>query len=299
MLMRATLAIALVWLFVALAAGLVMQAELIAPGLQIYLYNGQSAPELHNEFWGVHGAIAISAFPVTALGAVGCLHLASFREPSSPIGMGETAAAGALILLGGLFVASAIFQRDSLGFVPVRLSTLGLAGVGVSVIAASLACSRDQPSRRAAAPWLVFALVLATIAAYLRMVLNTVGTDYILHDTHYTVAAWHAGGGALALLMMGLWSAVARRAGKHMLGWLSAVLAGTIALAWTGVVIGQAQLGLMGMPRLYSDYADVFSALQARSGICAGLAVALWALALVRLGLARKTLPREGPASAF
>ncbi|MEL6957204.1 MAG: hypothetical protein AAFO88_11235, partial [Pseudomonadota bacterium] len=84
MLMRATLAIALVWLFVALVAGLVMQAELIAPGLQIYLYKGQIAPELHNEFWGVHGAIAISAFPVTALGAVGCLHLASFRDSSSP-----------------------------------------------------------------------------------------------------------------------------------------------------------------------------------------------------------------------
>lgn len=297
MMLRAALAIALIWLFVALVAGLVMQAELFAPGQQVYLSGGEPAPQLHLEFWAIHSVVAVSALPVTGLGAVGCLHLASFRSKSSPIAIGERVAAGALLLLAAIFIASALLMRQR-GFA-VDLSAVGIAAVGVSIIAASLACFRDQPSRRAAAPWLVFALFLAAIAAYLRLVLGEVGPDYVLHDTYYTVAAWHAGGGALAHLMLGLWSAVARKAGKEMLGWLSAVLAGAITLAWTVMIILQAQLGLMGMPRLYADYPEAFSALQARAGMSAAIAVFLFAVALVRLGVARTRIVGEGPADAF
>lgn len=297
MMMRATLAVALVWAFVMLVAGLVMQAELFVPGLQVYLSGGEPAPELHWEFWAIHGVVAVSALPVTALGAVGCLHLASFRAPNSPIAIGERVAAGALLLLGAIFVASALILRQR-GY-SMDLSLLGILAVAVSVIAASLACFRDQPSRRAAAPWLVFALFLAAMAGFMRLALDNAGIDHVLHDTQYTVAAWHAGGGALALLMLGLLSAVARRAGKDMLGWLSVVIAGLVTLAWAGMVISQAQLGLMGMPRLHADYPEAFSVLQARAGLCAALAVFLVLVALVRLGVARARLPAEGPASAF
>jgi len=39
--LRASLAIACVWVFVTLVAGLVMQAELVWPGIQVYFLDGE------------------------------------------------------------------------------------------------------------------------------------------------------------------------------------------------------------------------------------------------------------------
>lgn len=297
--LRASLAIACVWVLVTLVAGLVMQAELVWPGIQVYFLDGEPAPSLHREFWSVHATIAISAVPVTALGTIGCLHLSSFRKRGSPISVGENIAAGALILLGGVFVAAALFQGGRFAMAPAGLTPLGLAAVAISVVAASLACFRDQPSRRASAPWLVFALFLAVMAGAMRQMRSSAGIDTVLSDTYFTVAIWHAAGGALVLLALGLLSAVARRAGKHLLGWLSAILAGVTTLAWAGMVISQAQLGLVGMPRLYADYPELFSPLQARAGLCAVLAVLLGLIAVVRLAVARPRPRDEGPAAVF
>ncbi|MEM1150988.1 MAG: hypothetical protein AAGI03_10565 [Pseudomonadota bacterium] len=295
--LRATLAIALVWAFISLVAGLVMQVELFSPGLQVYVSGGIPAPEMHGDFWSIHSVVAVSALPVTALGAVGCLHLAGFRSPASAIAKSERVAAGVLLLLGAIFVASSLVLHPR--GLAVDLTLLGVLAVAVSILAASMACFRDASSRRAAAPWLVFALFLSFLTGFMRTTLDGEGVDTALTDTQFAVATWHAGGGALALLMLGLLSAVAQRAGRVLNGWLSAAQAGAITLTWTGMVISQAQLGLMGMPRLYADYPEAFSALQVRAGVCAGLAVFLFALALLRLVIARVQRSTESPASAF
>lgn len=298
MLTRAALILSSLWIFVALAAGIVMQLELTSPGIQVYREGDVAIPQFHGEFRLIHYIVSLTAVPVTALGALGCFKLADHRSPGHPLAIGERAAGIVLLIIaGGFAMVGILYARQISGQAP-HLTSFADAASTVSLLAGVLAAIRTRTSRRATAPWLVFAVALSLIAAVL-FAIGQQATDIQHQDTYWRVAIFHAVGGAGWLLILGLLSALSAENHRPAARWLSVLLAGLITLAWTGMVISQAQLGLAGMPRGYADYPEAFTVWQVRAGVCGAVAVAMSAFVVLRLVLLQRAAPFETQASVF
>lgn len=298
MLIRAALFFAGIWAFIALAAGVVMQVELLQPGIQIYREGDVAAPQLHVEFWEIHRIVGTSAWPITALGIVSCFALARQLRASTFYRLTYQTAGVVLLVMTVFYGWVAWRYAQGQPLFELGVSPVPELVVSAICVLAVFASVRGRASRRAFAPWLVFALAL-TLLSLAGHLYGRQFSDQMLHDTYWSVAVWHGVGGAGALLFLGLLSAVAADLGKPAAGWVSIVLAGAITLSWTAMVLFQARLGLEGMPRGYADYPAAFMEMQVRTSVFAGLALVLFAVAVLRLVLLRRAGPAETPASVF
>lgn len=292
---RIALSVSAAWVALAVLSGLMLQAELIAPGVRVFLMDGLPAPYLYTGMIRVHTNAVLLALPATLLGGVGCAQLARRHMPGEPLGAALDVCGLSMVLLGTGVAATQVLAPIEPLSRSAQLDWISMAMAGISGFVAVLACLRDARSRRASGPWLVFALVLGGLAVWAGLLQSRGGAA----DTYLQTAFWHGVGGMAALLALGLLTVVARAHHKRLDARISAILAGLIALLWSIMVIQQVRLGLLGVPRGYLDYPGEFSLFQARASLAVFLAAGFGLLAVLRLAVAPRQPEVEPIASVF
>lgn len=300
--LRLVLFLSLVLAAVGLLSALVVQAELLLPGLQVFLANGQPDPAAFYDISAVHALVSYTALPVILLGGGGLALIA--RNYGEGVRLGLIFSLLSLIVsiaaMLALIAAVSLVTRDGVPIWMTRSFAFGsLAAVAASAAIALTACASDPVSRRASASWVVFALGFLVIAFGLLLMQTLTGRNEILQDTQFATGQRHALGGVLVCLAMGLCSAMVRRAGKKLSSLVSTILAGLFTLAWSSNVLSLVRLGYHGMPRSYVDFPEAFAEDMMRASLSAFVSVAILALVLARFALARRARPEEGPASVF
>ena len=132
--------------------------------------------------------------------------------------------------------------------------------------------------------WLGFGIVPFAIGALMYLVLaKTRQPDGVLLDTTYASAYRHAFGTLVLLIALGGLSAWKKTKAANLSLTVSFAFALSITITSVTLVILQARLGLMGMPREYIDYNPVFASFQFYSSIAAIACLSLSAGYVFRL----------------
>jgi len=234
-----------------LAPALLAQVELAEPGIQII---PEDDPGLYNLAVIVHAASLVLALPLAALGL--CLALVAEKRS---IGIPRYIAVAALVAapVGAIAMIAASATQNWDLYATLKEQEPMLA---VVLLAGVVTLFLSKPAGRL--PMIILAAcsgVALAFGGYSEVILANSGVDNALHDTYFLVASDHAFGLSIALgALAALVGWVAGSNGRGMI--VLSAIAGA-ALLFTGyqmIAIAQ-QLGLMGMPRRYVDYATPFA----------------------------------------
>ena len=270
--------------------GLVAQAELAAPGIQIV---PPEDPGVYNLMTTLHGAGWSQALPLAAI-ALALAQVSEARQQPivrfiAMLAMAACPIVFAVMTYAGLSGSWALY--DGL--------RNGLPIVATLLLLANVALAFAQPQTRAA---VVILTALSALAAgfggVILLILSNV-PDSTLHDTYMALAADHGFGVSVilgSLAGVSAWIAQSRGIRTTLVSLASGLMIGVtgyIAAANTSAA------GIMGMPRRYVDYPTAFAE---RIGAASFWSFALAAAAIagfvwLLLNLHRK--PAPGPDEAF
>lgn len=249
--------------------GLVAQAELAAPGIQIV---PPGDPGVYNLMTTLHGAMWSLALPLAAI----ALALAQVSEARQQpfvrfIAMLVLAACPimfAVMTYAGLSRSWELYDGLRNGL-PIAATLLLLANVTLALA---------QPQTRTAVIILTALSALAAGFGGIILLILSNFPDSILHDTHVALAADHGFGVSVvlgSLAGVSAWIAQSRGIRTTLVSLVSGLMIGVtgyIAAANTSAA------GNMGMPRRYADYPEAFAE---RIG-----ATSLWSFALAAAAIA-------------
>jgi len=139
----------------------------------------------------------------------------------------------------------------------------------VTVFLCTISLIRHKTTLGQWAVWLGFSTVPIVFGVLIYLTLLRVQVDSALVDTVYLTAHRHAFGTALLLFALGGLSALTTIKFENLSLMISFAFALLITLSGIVLTVLQANLGLMGMPRRYADYPNVFAPLQFYSSIAA------------------------------
>jgi heme/copper-type cytochrome/quinol oxidase subunit 1 len=278
-------------LVVGLIPGLIAQAELAAPGLQVV---PQDDPGLYNFIVSLHGAawslpLALAGIALSLLQASEAARLPMLRI----VGALALAACPAVFVV--IFFAGASGDWDLYDSLRDRMST-----AAVVLLMANLTLAAVQQSTRLAVMiFTTLSLLGLGSALFLVIVLSSPGTDNYLRDTYVVLARDHAHGISIIFgNLAGVSAWIAKSRGIRPV--LASVVSGITIAALAYMVLSATYVtGVMGMPLRYADYATQFADRQG--------SISLWSFLLavsVVAGFAwllsnLRHKPAPGPEAAF
>lgn len=270
--------------------GLVAQAELAAPGIEIV---PPEDPGVYNLMTTLHGAVWSLALPLAAI----ALALAQVSEARQQpivrlIAMLVLAACPivfAVMTYAGLSKSWALYDGLRSGL-PIAATLLLVANV-------TLAFARPQ-TRTAVIILTALSALAAGFGGVILLILSNV-PDSTLHDTYMALAADHGFGVSVilgSLAGVSAWIGQSRGIRTTLVSLVSGLMIGVtgyIAAANTSAA------GIMGMPRRYEDYPKAFAE---RIGAASLWSFALAAAAIAGFGwllLNLRRKPAPGPEEVF
>jgi hypothetical protein len=235
----------------------VAQAELAAPGLQVF----SSDIAGYKKAAVFHGLVFSVALPLAAIGL--CLSVAgeSYSRRAFRLGAVLALLVGAVVVVAAAVFAWGMNPLDGYGAPPVYSSN-SLAMVALPLAALLLASFASLGlTPRFRLPVILFgapSLFARLTGLGLSAIMRTEDTG-ILFDTYYALAADHALGVSIILSALGGLACWAAGAERRLRWWLCLLAGGMLLFTGLAAVMITAQLGLAGMPRGYVDYAPAFA----------------------------------------
>jgi len=266
----------LVWLLLGVAAGLVAQAELAAPGVDVFSFE---ALVWFTHASRAHGVILLISLPLTAVAGAGFALLTERGGGRVWAGVSMACIAGSVLLAAVQIVASLssiLVARDAAAL--VLAATLTLCG------AATLANAVPKGPAHRSVRLYAGAGILALIGAAGVWTLVR-GLTPSLRDSWVTTAAIHAVGVGLTLMLFAMlhrWMESHARPGR---AWLSSLHAAGLLATGAAMSLANVQLGLSGMPRGYADYPESLT-----EGHLYAMTAGILFITLVLAGIARIAL---------
>ena len=288
--------VALVWLAAGTGAGLWAQAELFSPGLSVGTTgDATSAIIAKKAMFGdailLHGILLQISLPLAACFALGHALLGAQRRWLAASLAAVIALALSAIVPGVLFV----YLRQFTVGVAIGASPILIAVSLIGVVAAGMSASGGRIA--VVMGGLAGALPLA-IAGVMQAIIANARIEHALQDTYFNLARDHAAGLSLAFWSFAVLMAWAGRDRPARLIWLALPILAVALVSGVCLVLAEARLGLLGMPRRYIDYADFFFPLQ-RLASWAGFGLAFSFAAGAGLLLFLKFGPRPQASDAF
>ncbi len=285
--------VSLFWLVIGLGAGLLMQIELLAPGLSGLL--GSDSPDATSTYKllsTVHMKVLAMVFPTCLVGGLGLSLMAEQnRMPEARLALQGFAY---LMLIVGSAIAL-VGDETALRLIPRLLISITLFSTSIGLILLIF------HTRRSVSAGLYLAAIILPASAYflLKRISSNANLSLVVQDTYYSVAMSHCLATVIILAIFVLLAVWTKSRDGQLSLWVTMPHILAILFASAVYIGNQVSLGVNGMPKRYVDYPDVFSEIQIRVSIAGFVLVALIIVGFARFAFAVWRRDRSTPADEF